>query len=75
MFDRRISAVIFDLGDTLLNFGRFKTFPLIRQGAMASYDYLASQGQSAGKISIVPRSPGGPGVQTCDPPKVPQGLE
>lgn len=52
MSDRRISAVIFDLGDTLLNFGRFKTFPLIRQGAMASYDYLASQGQPAGNFQV-----------------------
>ena len=52
MSDRKIRAVLFDLGDTLLNFGKFKTFPLVRRGARASYDYLQSQGQPIGNFHI-----------------------
>jgi putative hydrolase of the HAD superfamily len=36
----KIQAVIFDLGETLLNYGRVDVNDLFRQGARLSYDYL-----------------------------------
>lgn len=46
----RIKAVLFDLGETLLNFGRFSPTRLFRQGARLSYDYLRSCGQPVGNF-------------------------
>jgi FMN phosphatase YigB (HAD superfamily) len=43
--NKQIKAVLFDLGETLLDFGRVKTSRLFRQGARLSYDYLKSSGQ------------------------------
>ena len=43
-----IKAVLFDLGETLLNFGKVKTTRLFRQGAKLSYDFLKSSGQPVG---------------------------
>jgi putative hydrolase of the HAD superfamily len=50
MHDTRheIKAVIFDLGETLLDFGKIKATRLFRQGARLSYDFLKSCGQPAG---------------------------
>ena len=45
-----IKAVLFDLGETLLDFGRVKTTRLFRQGAKLSYDYLKSRGQPVGNF-------------------------
>jgi putative hydrolase of the HAD superfamily len=42
----QIQAVLFDLGETLLNFGRFNHIQLFRQGAKLSYDYLVSLHQT-----------------------------
>ena len=42
---RRVKAVLFDLGDTLLNFGRVKTTRLFIAGARTSYDFLKNMGQ------------------------------
>lgn len=50
MPDRKIKAVLFDLGDTLLNFGRVKTTQLFQQGARLSYDFLKSLGQPVGNF-------------------------
>ena len=47
---RRVKAVLFDLGDTLLTFGKVKTTRLFRQGARLSYDFLKKQGQSVGNF-------------------------
>jgi len=41
---------LFDLGETLLNFGRFGATGIFRQGARLSYDYLKSCGQSVGSF-------------------------
>lgn len=49
--DKRIKAVLFDLGDTLLNFGRFEGARLFREGARSSYDFLKSLGQPAGNFT------------------------
>ena len=43
-----IKAVLFDLGETLLNFGKIKKTRLILQGARSSHDYLKEQGQPVG---------------------------
>ena len=48
--ESRIKAVLFDLGETLLNFGRFSATRIFRQGARLSYDYLKSCGQSVGNF-------------------------
>ena len=45
-----IKAVLFDLGETLLDFGKVKTTRLFRQGARLSYDFLKSCGQPVGNF-------------------------
>ncbi len=45
MSKARIRAILFDLGDTLLNFGRVKTTRLFFQGAQYSYAYLKEHQQ------------------------------
>jgi HAD superfamily hydrolase (TIGR01549 family) len=40
--------VLFDLGDTLLNFGRIETNRVFRQSAGLTFDYLAKCGQQGG---------------------------
>lgn len=51
MPDKKIKAVLFDLGETLLNFGKVNTTRLFRQGAGLSYDFLKSAGQPIGKFN------------------------
>jgi putative hydrolase of the HAD superfamily len=43
-----IKAVLFDLGETILNFGKVKAIRLFRQGARLSYDYLKNCNQPVG---------------------------
>lgn len=43
-----INAALFDLGETILNFGKINATRLFRQGARLSYDYLKSCGQPVG---------------------------
>ena len=45
-----IRAVLFDLGETLLDFGKIKATRLFRQGARLSYDFLKSCGQPVGNF-------------------------
>lgn len=45
-----IKAVIFDLGETILNFGRFSSVSVFRQGARLSYDFLKSCGNQVGNF-------------------------
>jgi HAD superfamily hydrolase (TIGR01549 family) len=40
--------VVFDLGETLLNFGKVETMQVFGQSARLTYDYLISHGQPAG---------------------------
>jgi putative hydrolase of the HAD superfamily len=47
-----IKAVLFDFGETLLSFGKFKTTRIFRQGARSSYDFLKSLGQPAGNFTL-----------------------
>jgi putative hydrolase of the HAD superfamily len=46
--DKKIKAVLFDLGETLLNYGQVNTTRLFRQGAISSYDFLKNSGQPVG---------------------------
>ena len=50
MHDRghEIKAVLFDLGETLLDFGKVNVTRLFREGAKLSYDFLKSCGQPVG---------------------------
>ena len=48
MSDQKIKAVLFDLGETLLNFGKINTSRLFRQGAKSSYSFLKQQKQPVG---------------------------
>ena len=50
MLDKKIKAVLFDLGETLLNFGKVNTGRLFLQGAKLSYDFLKSCGQPVGNF-------------------------
>ena len=50
MPDRKIRAVLFDFGDTLLDFGKVRTAHLFRRGARLSYDFLESLGQPVGNF-------------------------
>jgi HAD superfamily hydrolase (TIGR01509 family) len=38
----RLRGILFDLGDTLLNFGKVDALDLFKQGAVLAYDYLTS---------------------------------
>jgi HAD superfamily hydrolase (TIGR01549 family) len=48
MPDKEIKAVLFDLGETILSFGRIKTISLFRKGARSSYDFLKRSGIRVG---------------------------
>ncbi len=50
MPDKKIKAVLFDLGDTLLDFGKLNPGEIFRQGARLSYDFLKSRGQPVGNF-------------------------
>jgi putative hydrolase of the HAD superfamily len=47
MADNKIKAVLFDLGDTILNFGRVNTTKAFLAGARASHAFLKEHGQPA----------------------------
>jgi len=48
MADGEIKAVLFDLGDTILNFGKVKTTHAFLEGARQSHAFLREQGQPIG---------------------------
>ncbi len=50
MPDKKIKAVLFDFGETLLNFGKVNAGQLFREGARLSYDFLKSVGQPVGNF-------------------------
>jgi HAD superfamily hydrolase (TIGR01549 family) len=52
MTGQKIKAVLFDLGDTLLNFGKIDATRLFTKGARSSYDYLKQQGQPVGSFAF-----------------------
>jgi putative hydrolase of the HAD superfamily len=50
MTSRKIKAVMFDLGETLLSFGKVNTTRLFREGARLSYDFLKGLEQPVGSF-------------------------
>ena len=50
MPDKKIKAILFDLGETLLNFGKLNPRSVFLQGARLSYDFLKSRGQPVGNF-------------------------
>ncbi len=49
---RKIKAIIFDLGETILSFGKINPVGLFKEGARLSYEYLKSSGQTVGNFDI-----------------------
>ena len=50
MANDEIKAVLFDLGDTILNFGRVETTRAFLQGAKDSHAFLKEHGQPVGNL-------------------------
>lgn len=48
MNGRRIQAVLFDLGETLIHFGRLRANPIFNRAARFSYEYLIEHQQPVG---------------------------
>lgn len=48
--DKRIKAVLFDLGDTLLNFGEVDIKAVFKEGAKSTYNFLKGAGQPVGSL-------------------------
>jgi putative hydrolase of the HAD superfamily len=46
--ERRIQAVLFDIGETLVDFGRIDVISLFRQGGKLAYDFLKRLNQPTG---------------------------
>jgi HAD superfamily hydrolase (TIGR01549 family) len=47
---KKIKAILFDLGETLLNFGRVNTTKILRQSAKLTYEFLQSCNQPLGNF-------------------------
>jgi putative hydrolase of the HAD superfamily len=43
--DKRVKAILFDLGETLINFGKVNTAALFKESARLSYEFLKQSGQ------------------------------
>ena len=52
MPDKKIKAVLFDLGETLLNFGKIDINSIFSQSCRLSYDYLKSCNQLVGNYTL-----------------------
>lgn len=52
MVDKKIKAVLFDLGETLLNFGKVKIGPIFSQSCRLTYDFLKSCNQPLGNYTL-----------------------
>jgi HAD superfamily hydrolase (TIGR01549 family) len=50
MATERVKAVLFDIGETLLNFGKVDTMRLFGQGARSTYDFLIQQQQPVARF-------------------------
>jgi len=48
--DKKIKAVLFDLGETLVNFGRININEVFRQSAKLTYEFLQSHNQPTGNF-------------------------
>ncbi len=50
MPEKKIKAVLFDFGETLLSFGKVNTTRLFREGARLSFEFLKAAGQPVGNF-------------------------
>jgi HAD superfamily hydrolase (TIGR01549 family) len=50
--EKKIEAVLFDIGETLLNFGRVDVISLFRQGGRLAYDFLEKLNQPVGSLRV-----------------------
>jgi putative hydrolase of the HAD superfamily len=50
--EKKIQAVLFDLGETLLNFGKVDAIALFRQGGEMAHDFLRKHNQPAGALNF-----------------------
>ena len=48
--DKKIKAILFDLGDTLLNFGDVDIGRVFKEGAKSTYNFLQEAGQPVGSL-------------------------
>lgn len=44
--EKKVKAILFDLGETLINFGKINTAALFKEGARCSYEFLKQSGQN-----------------------------
>jgi HAD superfamily hydrolase (TIGR01549 family) len=52
LIQRRIKAILFDLGETILNFGKLNTSGLFTQAARTTYDFLKQLSQPVGSFHL-----------------------
>jgi putative hydrolase of the HAD superfamily len=52
MTERKIQAVLFDIGETLLNFGQVDVAGLFKDGGKLAYDFLQRLGQPTGSLKM-----------------------
>jgi HAD superfamily hydrolase (TIGR01549 family) len=52
MAEKKIQAVFFDLGETLLNFGKVDAASLFKQGGKLAYNFLRGLNQPTGPLSL-----------------------
>lgn len=50
--EKKIQAVLFDIGETLLNFGKVDVVALFEEGGKLAHDFLQKLGQSTGSLHI-----------------------
>ena len=50
MGQKKVKAVLFDLGDTLINFGKVDAIELFKQGGRLAYDFLQNANQPTGSF-------------------------
>jgi putative hydrolase of the HAD superfamily len=50
--EKKIQAVLFDLGETLLNFGKVDAMALFREGGKLAHDFLRKHNQPAGALNF-----------------------
>ena len=52
MNGRKIQAILFDLGETLILFGRLRAGEIFNRASRLSYDYLVEQNQPVGSYGL-----------------------
>ena len=52
MSDGKIKGILFDLGETLITFGKVNTYGLFLEGARLSYDFIAATGAPVGSYFL-----------------------